>query len=167
MLNLIFFLYFPVRLAVPFTLTDQENSLSAFSVLLNDYISKFLQIKRDSHFHLFQRICSSDSIWTRDCIAEHKWRNLTRKVELELEESCPWLNSSGEEQWISMISSRWAQILCKLLSWCENFMHIKKHHMADLKLIAECFSAIFTEKLSSPGTGCPRQWWNPHLGAGV
>lgn len=55
----------------PQTKPVQGNSLSAFSILPNDYISKLLENKQScwlSHLHLFCRICSLDSIWTRDCI---------------------------------------------------------------------------------------------------
>lgn len=122
-LNLFCAVDFPrVMLAAPLTLrlSWEIPFLSSWMIIFQG----FFKLKTDSGSLI--SICFKGSahqimsVSPETVLPGSKWRNLTRKVEMEKKESCPWLNSSGEEQWLSMISSRWAQILCKLLSWSES-----------------------------------------------
>lgn len=83
----------------PHAKTVQGNSLSAFSALLHDHISKFLQNKERiwlSHFHLFEGSAHQIASESETVLLGSKWRNPTRKVELEEEERFLWLNFSGK-----------------------------------------------------------------------
>lgn len=76
----------------------------------------------------------------------HGWTPLGRAVDID-----DFLRVSTDFTQVSLL--KWKPV---------PFMYIKKHQMADLKLLDECLSARFTEKLSSTGVGCPGKWWSPH-----
>lgn len=124
-LNLFFFvLWTSLELCFPLTLRLFREipflpSVSSWMIIFQNVF----KLKRDSGSLIsifFKRSAHQIASEPETVLSGSKWRNPIRKVELEKKEGCPWLNSSGEEQWISMISSRWAQNLCKLLFWSES-----------------------------------------------